>query len=67
MINPSKAGIGIGTIAIIILTRHFIQLIPAMLVGMSAATLTVYLLGLQVANIGSKFGDSLSLDFLPLI
>jgi len=57
LINPSAAGIGIGTIAIIILTRQFIPRIPAMLVGMVAATIAANLLGLDVETIGSRFGD----------
>jgi SulP family sulfate permease len=56
-INPEATGIGIGTILIIVLTRQFIPRIPAMLVGMVAATLAAYVLGLDVETIGSRFGD----------
>jgi len=56
-INPEAAGIGIGTIFVIVFTRQFIPRIPAMLVGMVAATLAAALLGLDVETIGSRFGD----------
>lgn len=56
-INLSATGVGLGTIAVIILTRRFFPKFPAMLVGMIAATLAVAMVGLDVETIGSKFGD----------
>jgi len=57
MINPSAAGVGIGTIALIAVTRKFVPRLPAMLIGMTAATLATAVLGLDVETIGSRFGD----------
>jgi len=57
MVNPSAAGIGIGTIALIAVTRQFVPRLPAMLIGMTAATLATAALGLDIETIGSRFGD----------
>lgn len=55
--TPAAAGLGIGTIIIISVTRKFVPRLPAMLIGMAAATLATVLFGLEVETIGSRFGD----------
>lgn len=57
MLNPSAAAVGLGTIAVIVVTRKFVPRLPAMLIGMTAATIAVSSLGLDVETIGSRFGD----------
>lgn len=50
-------GVGIFTVVIICLIRRFLPRWPAMLLGMLAGTLLSTLAGLDVATIGSKFGE----------
>ena len=57
LINVQAAAIGIGTILVITLTRKFVPRIPAMLLGMLAATIASSALGLDIETIGSRFGD----------
>ena len=52
----AAAGIGIGTILLVVLVRKFFPRLPAMLIAMVAATLVSTLLGLDVETIGSRFG-----------
>jgi SulP family sulfate permease len=56
-INPVAAALGLGTITVIVLTRRLFPRLPAMLVGMFAATLVAYVFQLDVETIGSRFGD----------
>ena len=56
-INPATTGIGILTIATIILTRRLFPKIPAMLMGMIVATTVAAIFHLDVQTIGSRFGD----------
>ncbi len=55
--RPASALLGIGTIVLIVLIRRYAPKIPAMLVGMLAATGAAALLHLDVETIGSRFGD----------
>jgi SulP family sulfate permease len=56
-LNPQAALLGLGTITVILLVRRVWPRLPAMLVGMLAATLVATLLHLDVETIGSRFGD----------
>ena len=65
-------GTGIFTIIVICLVRRFLPKWPAMLVGMLAATAMAQILKLDIATIGSKFGElprtlpTPGLDILPV-
>lgn len=50
-------GIGIFTIVVICIVRRLLPKWPAMLVGMLAATALTQILKLDIATIGSKFGE----------
>ena len=50
-------GTGLFTIIVICLVRRFLPKWPAMLVGMLAATAMAQILKLDIATIGSKFGE----------
>ena len=56
-IDPTAAGVGLGTILIIVLFRRFFPRFPAMLAGMTIATLAATLFHLDIETIGSRFGD----------
>ncbi|MDK2971090.1 MAG: sulfate permease, SulP family [Candidatus Sumerlaeota bacterium] len=69
-INFSAMGIGVGTIAVILVVRKLWPRVPAMLVGMLAATIAVSVFHLDVETIGSRFGDlprTLPMPRLPSI
>lgn len=55
--EPSTLAVGIGTILVILVVRHFWPKLPAMLIGMIVATLCAQVLHLDVATIGSRFGE----------
>ncbi|MDR2518392.1 MAG: STAS domain-containing protein [Spirochaetaceae bacterium] len=62
------AGIGAGTMLIILLVRTFLPRIPAAALGVAAATAACRLLDLPLETIGSKFGGipaSLPLPHFP--
>ena len=56
-IKPLTVALSAFTIAVILVCRRFAPKSPAFLVGVVAATLVSWALGLNVATIGSKFGD----------
>jgi SulP family sulfate permease len=56
-LNPQAAGVGIGTILVIVVAKWVWPRLPAMLVGMVAATLVSVLFQLDVETIGSRFGE----------
>ncbi|MBN2843681.1 MAG: STAS domain-containing protein [Sedimentisphaerales bacterium] len=56
-INIQASLLGIGTIVLIVLIRKYRPKLPAMLIGMLAATIISSILGLNVETIGSRFGD----------
>ncbi len=56
-IHWGEAAIGLGTIGGIIAVRRLDPRVPAMLVGMVGATVVAWAGGLDVATIGSRFGD----------
>lgn len=70
--SMAAAGIGVGTILLVVLVRKFFPRLPAMLIAMVAATAVSTLLGLDVETIGSRFGDlprmlpAPGLDMIPL-
>mgnify|MGYP001187544478 CR=1 FL=1 len=55
--NPSALGVGIGTIALIVVLRRCRPRWPGMLIAMAAATVITWALGLEIETIGSRFGD----------
>ncbi|WP_286952734.1 MULTISPECIES: SulP family inorganic anion transporter [Aminobacterium] len=55
--DPQTVAIGFGTILVIVMVRRFWPKLPAMLIGMIAATVLAAALHLDVATIGSRFGD----------
>ena len=65
-------GVGLFTIIVICVVKRFLPRWPAMLVGMLAATALAQILKLDIATIGSKFGElprtlpSPGLDILPV-
>lgn len=50
-------GLTVGTVAVIMLCRRFFPKLPAMLIGMLAATAVCVLAGIEVETIGSRFGE----------
>ncbi len=56
-LDPNSLLVGASTIILILVTRHFFPKLPSMLIAMSLVTLATMLLGLDVATIGSRFGD----------
>ncbi|MBR7107923.1 MAG: STAS domain-containing protein [Lentisphaeria bacterium] len=56
-INWATFGVSIFTIVVICLVRKFFPRLPAMLIGMLAATVLAAVCGLQIDTIGSKFGE----------
>ncbi|MDR2797267.1 MAG: STAS domain-containing protein [Treponema sp.] len=66
--DPLTLGIGVGTILLIILVRHFFPRIPGAAVGVTVATLVCFFLGLPVETVGTRFGGipaSLPMPLLP--
>jgi len=56
-LSPTTAGVSALTIAMILLVRRHFPKLPAMLIGMAAATIVVLVCKLDVATIGSRFGE----------
>lgn len=56
-INPAALGVALGTIAVILVTRRLQPKLPAMLIGMAAATFVAWTFQLDIETIGGKFGD----------
>ncbi|MDX2177856.1 MAG: sulfate permease [Candidatus Sumerlaeia bacterium] len=54
--QPAEAAVGLGTVALVFVVRSLFPKVPAMLVGMVAATAAVTALGLPVETIGTRFG-----------
>ncbi len=54
--TPTTLGLGILTIACMIIVRRYIPRIPAPFAGIAVATVVTWGLGLDTATIGSKFG-----------
>lgn len=55
-INPITVGIGVMALVAILSTRRFIPRIPGPVVGVVLASVAVWMFGLNVETIGSKFG-----------
>lgn len=56
-VNYASISIAAGALAIIILLRRYAPKQPGFLIAVIAATVVAHLLGLDVATIGSRFGD----------
>lgn len=56
-VNPWAVGVTLGTIVLILLTKRLFPRVPAMLVGMLAATVVCRVFSLPVETIGSRFGE----------
>lgn len=54
-ISLSALGVGIGTLAIVLLLRRFAPQLPAFLIALLAASLAVALLQLPVVTVGDRF------------
>ncbi|MGD0546383.1 MAG: SulP family inorganic anion transporter [Terracidiphilus sp.] len=54
--NPAALGLGLGTLAILLLMPRFTKRVPASIVALLAATAVSLLFHLPVETIGSKFG-----------
>jgi SulP family sulfate permease len=54
--NPAALGIGLGTLAILLLMPRFTKRVPASIVALLAATGVCYVFHLPVETIGSRFG-----------
>jgi SulP family sulfate permease len=55
-LQPVTLAIGLGTLAIIVFIRRFAPRIPAVVVGVLAATLVCYFFSPDVETIGTRFG-----------
>ncbi|WP_041611470.1 SulP family inorganic anion transporter [Treponema primitia] len=55
-LNPVTLGVGLGTLAIILLIRKLYPRIPAAVVGVIAATVVCHFLALPTETIGTRFG-----------
>ena len=67
-LDPTTTAVGLGTIIIILLVRRYFPRFPAMLIAMIAVSAVTAWLGLDIATIGSRFGDlprSLPAPHLP--
>jgi SulP family sulfate permease len=56
-VNPFAAGIGVLTVAVVVLWRRITYRIPGSLVALILATILVQVLDLPVETIGSRFGE----------
>lgn len=54
--SPATVGVALFTLCVILGVRRFVPRIPAPVVGVAAATLLAWGLGLPVETIGSRFG-----------
>jgi len=66
--SPAATGVGLLTVAIVLVWPRLTQKLPGSLIAIVATTLIVQLLGLQVETIGSRFGgvpSSLPVPQLP--
>lgn len=69
-VHAATIGVGLGSLAVILLTRRFAPRIPAPFAGVVLASIAVWAFGLDTATIGSRFGgipDSLPEFSLPAI
>lgn len=69
-INPAALGVGLGSATLIFTLQRWRPMWPAMLIGVTLASLVAAVLHLPVETIGSRFGgipDSLPLPGLPSI
>jgi len=57
-VNPAAVLVASGALAVILLTKRFLPRGPGMLIAVAGATAAVWLLGLPVETIGSRFGDA---------
>lgn len=64
-LNFSAAGIGIGTVILILLVRKFFPRVPGSVIGVIAATAVCFVFKLSVETIGSRFGGIPSAFPLP--
>jgi SulP family sulfate permease len=55
-LNPAALGIGLGTLAILVLMPRFTKRVPASIVALLVATGVCFLFHLPVETIGSRFG-----------
>jgi SulP family sulfate permease len=55
--SPDSVLLGTGTLILLIVWSRFIVRVPAYIVALLAGTAAAYLFGLDVATIGSRFGD----------
>ncbi len=56
-INPTTVGLGLATIILIVVCRHFIPKLPGSLLAVILFALIAFFFGLEVETIGSKFGS----------
>jgi SulP family sulfate permease len=62
--NPATLGVGCGTLALILLIRRFLPILPWGITSVAIATLLVKILHLPVETIADRFGQiTLSLSF----
>ncbi|MDR2901162.1 MAG: STAS domain-containing protein [Treponema sp.] len=64
-LNFSALGIGLGTIAVILLVRKFLPRIPGSVIGVIIATVLCFVFKLSAETIGSRFGGIPSTFPLP--
>jgi SulP family sulfate permease len=55
-LHPTTLAIGIGALASILVVRRFVPRVPGPVIGVVLASVTVWLFGLDVETIGSRFG-----------
>lgn len=55
-LDPITTAVGFGTLFTLVAVRRYTPRIPAPIVGIALATLAVWLLGLDVETIGTRFG-----------
>jgi SulP family sulfate permease len=56
-LDPATAGVGLGSLALLIFLRRYAPRIPWGIVTVITGSCVVYILGLPVETIGSKFGE----------
>lgn len=68
--SPHTVAVAAGSLAILIMLRRFLPRLPGAIVAVVLGSLAVWLLGLPVETVGSKFGDiprSLPAPHMPRI
>lgn len=55
-LNPTALGVGAGSLVLLLLLRRFIPRIPWGIVGVVVGSLVVFIFGLDVETIGTRFG-----------